>query len=135
MVRIILGVIAGFIVWSIVWLGSDQVLINLSPDWYGSHQHGFETAMLNESKFTPDSTILFMHLVRSVLISLMAGFIAAFIARENSKAPFALGVLLLLFGLMVQIMAWNYLPLWYHIVFLGSLLPVTVLGGRLRSRV
>ncbi len=28
MVRIILGVIAGFLVWSILWLGSDQVLIN-----------------------------------------------------------------------------------------------------------
>ncbi len=33
-----------------------------------------------------------MHLVRSIIISLMAGFIAAFVANENRKAPLALGI-------------------------------------------
>ena len=133
MVRIILGVIAGFLVWSIVWIGSDQVLMNLSSGWYGAHQLSFETAMLNQTPFTPDNTILVMHIVRSIIISLMAGFLAAFIANENKKAPLILGVLLLLFGLMVQIMAWNYLPVWYHVAFLALLVPVTVLGGKLKK--
>lgn len=133
MVRIILGVIAGFVVWSILWLGSDQVLILLSKSWYAQHQFRFEDAMLNQASFTPDNTILVMHLVRSIVISLMAGFLAAFIAGENRKAPLALGVLLFLFGLMVEIMAWNYLPIWYHGIFLVLLIPVTVIGGRLRS--
>jgi hypothetical protein len=135
MVRIILGVIVGFLVWSILWVGSDQVLMNSFRDWYGAHQKAFETAMLNESAFTPDNTILVMHLVRSIIISQMAGFLTAFIANENKKAPLALGILLLLFGLMVQIMAWNYLPVWYHAIFLLLLVPVTLIGGRLRSRV
>jgi len=135
MLRIILAVIVGFVVWSILWLGSDQVLINASKDWYGAHQHGFETAMLNETPFMPDSTILLMHLVRAVIISLMSGFLAAFIAGENKKAPLALGILLFLFGLMFEIMAWNYLPLWYHAIFLLLLIPVTVIGGRLRTRI
>ena len=56
MVRIILGVVVGFIVWSILWIGSDQVLISLSPQWYGSHQYGFEDAMNNGKPFAPDST-------------------------------------------------------------------------------
>lgn len=133
MVRIVLGVVAGFLVWSILWVGSDQVLINLFRSWYGTHQNAFETAMLNETAFTPDNTILVMHLVRSIIISLMAGFLAAFIANENRKAPLALGILLLLFGVMVQIMAWTYLPVWYHTIFLLLLVPVTVMGGRLRS--
>lgn len=133
MVRIILGVIVGFVVWSILWLGSDQVLINLSKGWYGKHQYAFEDAMLNQAAFTADNTILIMHLVRSVIISLAAGFIAVVIAGENRKAPFALGVLLFLFGLMVQIMAWSYIPVWYHAVFLLLLVPVTVIGGRLKA--
>ena len=133
MVRIILGVIVGFLVWSILWVGSDQVLINLFSSWYGTHQRGFETAMLNETPFTPNNTILVMHLVRSVIISIMAGFLAAFVANENKKAPLALGILLLLFGLMVQVMAWSYLPIWYHAISLLLLVPVTMIGGRLRS--
>ena len=135
MVRIILGVIAGFIAWSIIWVGSDQVLISASKDWYGAHQYAFQNAMINETAFTPDNTILIMHLVRSIITSLMAGFLAAFVAGENRKAPLALGILLLVFGLMVQMMAWSYLPIWYHVIFLGLLVPVTVAGGRLRSRI
>ena len=76
-----------------------------------------------------------MHIFRSILISIMAGYLAAVIAGENSKAPLWLGVLLLLFGLMIQLMAWSYLPLWYHLIFLLLLIPMSVLGGRLRSTV
>ena len=132
MLRIILGVVAGFIAWSIIWLGSDQVLITSSPLWYGNHQYGLQAAMTNQTSFTPDSTILLLHLVRGAVISIMAGFLAAFIARENRRAPLILGVLLLLFGIAVQAVAWRYLPLWYHLIFLGMLLPFTVLGGRLK---
>lgn len=135
MVRLILGVVAGFIVWSILWVGSDQVLINLSRDWYGAHQHGFENSIINGQPFTADTTILAIHIVRSIIFSLMAGFLAAFIANENRKAPLVLGILLLLFGIMVQVMVWNYLPVWYHLVFLGLLVPMTVAGGKLRSSV
>lgn len=133
MVRIILGVVAGFIVWSILWVGSDQVLINLSRDWYGAHQHGFENAIINGQPFSADTTILVLHILRSIVFSLMAGFLAAFIANENRRAPLFLGVLLLLFGIMVQVMVWNYLPVWYHIVFLALLVPMTLIGGRLKS--
>lgn len=132
MLRVILGVIAGFIAWSILWVGSDQVLIMLSPGWYGAHQEAFQKAMFNKSEFTPDNTILVMHLVRAVIITLMSGFLAAFIARGNRNAPLGLGILLFLFGAMVQAMAWSYIPIWYHIVFLALLIPVSIIGGRLK---
>ena len=133
MLRIILGVIAGFIAWSILWLGSDQLLISLSKDWYGNHQYAFQAAMVNKSSFTADTTILLLHLVRAVIISIMAGFIAAMVANENRRAPLILGVLLLLFGIGVQAMAWSYIPIWYHIIFLGLLIPMTILGGRMKQ--
>ena len=95
MLRVILGIVAGFIAWSILWVGSDQVIMMLSPGWYGAHQLGFEKAMTNKSEFTPDNTILIMHLIRAVIITLMSGYLAAFIARGNRNAPLGLGILLL----------------------------------------
>ena len=133
MLKIVLGVIAGFVAWSVLWLGTDQVLIMASPSWYGIHQDNFQLAMVNQDAFKPDATILIMHLIRAAIISIMSGFLAAFIAGENRKAPLILGVLLLAFGLMVEIMAWNYLPIWYHLVFLAMLIPFTVLGGKLKT--
>lgn len=133
MVKIVLGVIAGFIAWSIIWVGSDQVLMMASPSWYGAHQLGFEKAMVNQEPFTADTTILFMHLARAIVITLMSGFLAAFVSGENRRAPLILGVILLLVGITVQMMAWNYIPVWYHLVFLALLIPVSVIGGKLKQ--
>jgi hypothetical protein len=133
MVRIILAVIAGFLAWSILWVGSDQFLIQVAPDWYGAHQNAFQKAMFNNTEFAPDSTILGFHIVRSIIVSILSGFLAAVIAGENRRSTLALGILLLLFGLAVEIMAWSYLPVWYHVIFLLLLVPMTVLGGKLKK--
>ena len=76
MLRIILGVIVGFIVWSIIWVGSDQVMIG-AIGWYGEHQLAFEKAMVNKTPFTPLMSVLIMNIVKSMIISLIAGYIAA----------------------------------------------------------
>jgi uncharacterized membrane protein YeaQ/YmgE (transglycosylase-associated protein family) len=133
MLRVILGIVAGFIAWSILWVGSDQVLAMISPSWYGAHQAAFEKAMFNKTEFTPDSTILVVRLVISVIISIMSGFLAAVIAKGNRNAPLGLGILLLAVGVLVQALIWNYLPVWYHAVFLLLLIPMTILGGRLKK--
>ncbi len=135
MLRIILGVIAGFVAWSILWVGSDQALISFSPDWYGAHQRAFEAAMTNKASFTPDSTILFMHLFRAAIFSIMAGFLAAIVANENRKAPLVLGIILFIVGALVEAMVWTYLPVWYHLAFVVILIPLTILGGRMKQSV
>jgi uncharacterized membrane protein YeaQ/YmgE (transglycosylase-associated protein family) len=133
MIRIVLGIIAGFIAWSILWIGSDQVLMSLSPSWYGAHQLGFERAFFNKEEFTPDMTILLMHIVRSIIISLMAGYLTAIVANENRRSTLILGILLLIVGIMVEVSAWNYLPIWYHFLFLFLLIPVTIAGGKFKK--
>ncbi len=133
MLRIILGAIAGFIIWSILWVGSDTLLSAISPGWYGKNLSELAAAVNNKTAFTADSTILLVALVRSVIFSLVSGFAAASIARENTKSTLALGVLLLLFGIFIQSVYWNYVPLWYHIPFLLLLIPVTMIGGKLRK--
>jgi hypothetical protein len=132
MVRIILGVIAGFIAWSILWVGSDAVFSAISADW-GKTSTEFQEAVARQTPYTLSSTVLIALLVKSFIVSLISGFITALIARENTKSTFVLGVLLLLFGVFVQVGYWNYMPLWYHIPFLILLIPMTVLGGKLKK--
>lgn len=132
MVKVVLGVIAGFVAWTILWLGSDMVLMTLSPGWYGAHQLKLEQAFGLGEPFTADTTILLMHIVRSIIISVICGFLASTLAGENKRTPFILGILLLLFGIGVEVAAWNYLPVWYHLIFLLLLIPATLLGGKLK---
>lgn len=133
MLRIILGAIVGFVVWSILWVGSDAVLSLISPDWWGKTSADFRTAVASQTPYALSSVILICLLVRSVICSLISGFAAALIARENFKSTLLLGVLLLLFGIFIQAVYWNYMPLWYHIPFLLLLIPMSFLGGKLRS--
>lgn len=133
MFKMVLGVIVGFVAWSILWVGSDQVLILASPNWYGAHQQSIEIAMVNGEPFSPDQTILLLSLARGIIISVMSGFLAAFIAGENKRTPLILGVMLLVVGILVEAMAWNYLPIWYHIVFLLMIIPATLFGGKLKQ--
>ena len=133
MVRIILGVVAGFIAWSLLWIGGEEGLRMLSPGWYGAHQLEAEKAMFNRSEFTSDTTILMISLIRSIITSIVSGYLAAVIAGENNRTALILGALLLAFGLMVQIMAWNYMPVWYHAIFLILLIPMTLLGAKLKT--
>ena len=128
----ILGVVAGYIIWTILWLGSDAVFSAISTDW-SVKSADFRDAVANNASYTPDSVILIVLLVKSVIITIISGFAAAFIARENRKSTIVLGLLLLVSGIFVQVMHWNYMPMWYHILFLLMLIPMTVLGGRLRK--
>ncbi|HMS39885.1 MAG TPA: hypothetical protein PKE69_06640 [Pyrinomonadaceae bacterium] len=133
MLRIILAIIIGFIVWSILWVGSDMILMSALPDWYGKHHKELEAAVTNKTAFMSDSVILVIGLIRSVIFSIISGFLAALIAKENSKSTLGLGILLLTFGIFIQSIYWNYSPLWYHLSFLVLLIPMTVLGGKLKK--
>ena len=132
MLRIIAGIIAGFVVWTILWTGSDALFSALSPGWYGRHLNAFQAAVDNGSSYMADSIMLIIALIRSVVFSLIAGYIAAAIARENTKSTVGLSVLLLAFGIFIQSILWNYAPLWYHIPFLLLLVPMTIAGGKLK---
>jgi hypothetical protein len=133
MLRIILGIIVGFVVWSILWVGSDIIIAQISPHWYGNKLLELQWSINTKTPYTHDSTILLISLIRSVIFSLIAGYIAALVAGENKKSTLGLGILLVAFGIFIQSIYWNYMPLWYHIPFLALLIPVTYLGGKLRK--
>lgn len=132
MVRIILGVIAGFVVWSIFWIGSEALLIQISPAWYGKHYSAAETALMQGTKLETELLINIVNLIRSFLTSMAAGYIAALVAGEYRRSTMVLGVILIAVGIAVEYMFWNLAPAWYHVLFVLFLLPMTILGGRLR---
>ena len=132
MLRIVLGVIGGFIGWLIVWVGVEKTLSAIWPA-FGVHQRAFEEAIKNGGQFTAETTMLLTHVVVGSIISVMAGSLAALIAGENSRAPLFVGILLLLMGVMKAVMSWQYVPIWYHVIFTAILLPMAILGGRLIS--
>jgi hypothetical protein len=122
MLRIFLGIIVGFVVWSILWVGIDAVLRAV---WSGYDE--------SVKAMTFSTTMLIVPLVLSVFCSIISGFVAALIARENSISPLILGILLLIVGIFVQISVWDKIPLWYNLAFWILLIPMTILGGKLKT--
>lgn len=132
MVRIVLGVIAGFFAWAIVWFGSEKILSAIWPE-FGAHQRAFQAAIENGGQFTADTRLLLTHIVLGSIVSVMSGFLAALIAGENKRAPLVLGFLLLALGLLKAVMSWPYVPIWYHVIFTALLIPMTIMGGKLKT--
>lgn len=133
MIRSIVGAIVGFFAWSIVWVGSEKIFSAIWPAWYGAHQVAFEAAIANNGQFTPDKRILLMNIVRGAIVSMLAGYLAAVIARENKRSPLILGILLVAFDLLIVVLSWRLVPVWYGVIFTLMLLPMTILGGRLKA--
>ena len=130
MVRIVLGVIAGFFAWLIVWVGSEKILSAVWPA-FGVHQRAFEEAIKNGGEFTADTTLLLIQIVLGSIVSVLSGFLAALIAGENTRAPLVLGFVLLALGILKAVMSWPYVPIWYHVIFTAILLPMAIMGGKL----
>ncbi|MBA3599864.1 MAG: hypothetical protein H0W45_01290 [Acidobacteria bacterium] len=122
MLRIFLGVTVGFVVWSILWVGVDTILRAV----WTSYDESVKA-------MTFSSSMLIVPLVLSAVVSIISGFVAALISRENSKSSLILGILLLIVGIFVQMSVWDKIPLWYHLTFLILLIPMTILGGKLRT--
>ncbi|HMA00980.1 MAG TPA: hypothetical protein VKP02_01340 [Gemmatimonadaceae bacterium] len=118
-----LAVVAGYVLWSMLWLGLNQVLLILG--------------VLTPSTTEPltSATPLLLLLIGSVLLSLVSGYVAARIAGSAwALCVIVLGVMLLLTGIFVEIQVWYRIPLWYHVSFLVLLIPMTFLGARMRAR-
>ena len=132
MLRIALGVIAGFIAWLIVWFVSEKGLSAIWPA-FGVHQKAFEEAIKNGGEFTANSTMLLTHIVIGSIVSIMVGALATLIAGKDTYAPLIAGCLLLAMGIAKAAMSWQLVPIWYHVIFTAMLLPMAIVGGKLMA--
>ncbi|MFK7804228.1 MAG: hypothetical protein AB8G95_21520 [Anaerolineae bacterium] len=120
MLRSISAVVAGFFLWTVLWLGSNSLLSIVTPGSY------------NEDGSTDSALLLMVILLLSVIFSVISGSTTEKILVEEIAWPaWALGIALLAVGLLVQISFWAQFPLWYNILFLVLLIPAVLMGARM----
>ena len=129
--RPILAGILAFVLWNLVWVGSEALTAMLAPGWFGSHQTAFKNATLTGEAYTPELSILLFNLARGAVITLFAGFSAAVTGR-TVRSAFLVGLALFVFYLGIGYMTWHVNPVWYHVLFGSMLIPIAVLGGKFR---
>lgn len=122
MMKQILAVASGFILWSAGWLA------------YTASLRKFSLLPTDQTEAIHSVRPLVALLMGSCVLSLLAGFVAASLARSSSASvAIWLGLLLLIVGMFFQIQLWRLMPLWYHIPFLALLIPLCIIGARLRG--
>ena len=123
MIRAILAVIVGYVVWTVIWLAGGLALMPAIPD------------QPNDAGVYNDSLYLGISLVLSVICSIVCGIASGKIARRAMHpAVIVTALLLLLTGIGVQGSAWSGMPVWYHVPFLLMLVPFTLLGAKFGAR-
>ena len=123
MIRAILGVIAGYAAWTILWLGGNVLLF------------GEASRVIGEGQAFTAAGPLAGVIVLSVVCSIVAGLTAAKIAKSRAAgAVIVMALLLLATGVGVQLGVWSLMPVWYHLAFLVLIIPVTIASGRFGVR-
>lgn len=118
--RVVLAIIAGFVVWFAV-----ATVGNMAIRWLFPGYVEVERAM----NFSLG--MLVARLLLGAVASLAAGAACVVIGPSTRVAVYLFSPLLLAMFVPVHVNLWSKFPVWYHIVFLGSLIPLVVLGARL----
>jgi ABC-type uncharacterized transport system permease subunit len=120
--RAAFGAIAGFLVWMIVVTLSGFVLRGAWPAY---------AAVADAMTFT--LSMMIVRLAIGAVATLAAGWVAGMISRRSTIATLLPGVLLLIAFIPQHISLWEKFPIWYHLTFLLSLVPLTFAGGKLTA--
>ncbi len=78
--------------------------------------------------------MLAARLAIGALASVIAGCIAAWLAPASLRLPVWLGIALLVAFVPIHVRLWSSFPVWYHLLFLGTILPLVILGARRAPR-
>jgi hypothetical protein len=72
------------------------------------------------------------------LASLAAGAVTKAVSSSSRRVLLVLGAFLVAGFIPIHVQLWAKFPVWYHLVFLGTLVPLVLLGGTIipkRSRI
>lgn len=124
MKRSIFAVLGGIVVWVLV-----VSLLNRGL------RIGVAGYALAEPTMTFTLGMKVARLILGALASLAAGAATGRIAPSRTGLPWVLGAIILAAFIPAHIHVWAKFPVWYHLVFLGTLVPLVALGAALtRSR-
>src|SRR5262252_3169408 len=120
MLKITLAVIAGLVAWILLVTVSGLILRAAWPQY---------AAVAESMAFT--LPMLVARLAISAVTLLAAARITALVAPKATTATLLLGAILLVSFVPIHIDLWNRFPVWYHLTFLLTLVPLSVVGGQL----
>lgn len=123
MLKATIGALGGFVIWFVAATLGNLIVRALIPT-YGAA----------EAVMAFTLPMLLARLTVGFFSSLVAGFACSYVARQSRKAIYVLALLMLVFFLPVHYKLLVKFPVWYHVVFLGTLAPLIILGGMLRGR-
>lgn len=116
------AVAAALVTWILV-----ATVLNLPLRISWPHYHEAETT------FNFTFTMKLARLVLGAFSSLAAGFVAAWIGKERMRPALITAVILLGLFIPDHYLLWSKFPVWYHLTFLISLVPLTLFGAALRQ--
>src|SRR5215469_4660784 len=121
--KIAAAVITGLVTWFFI-----ATVVNLALRAWWPHYHEAETA------FNFTFAMKLARLLLGAISSLGAGFVAAWIDNRRMRGAILTGIVLLGLFIPGHYRIWDKFPVWYHLTFLVSLFPLTLLGAALTHR-
>ena len=118
----VLGVVVGLMMWFVAAVVAGVLLRSVWPEY---------VAASGDMSFTLPMKITRLSI--GALATFAAGGVTALIGR-SSRMAVVTGALLLLIFIPEHISLWDKFPIWYHLTFLASLVPLAVVGGRMADR-
>jgi hypothetical protein len=114
------AILAGLLVFAVVALAF----------WFAAHTGWPAYAEVEKQRaFTLDMQIT--RLAVGMLATLAAGAAASCLDHGVKQTVLLTGMVLLLISVVDHIYIWDQYPVWYHLVYLAYLVPLTLLGGHL----
>lgn len=118
--RTIAGILLAMAAWMVIALGAGAVMRQLWTAY---------AAAAATMAFT--GPMLGARLALGALATGAAGAVAARVAPRSRWVAWSTGVALLVLFVPQHVTLWAVFPVWYHVLFLASLVPLCGLGGRL----
>ena len=119
--RTIGSIVVGLIAWVVV-----VTLLNFGLRAAIPGYHAAETTLL----FT--GAMKAGRLIEAAIASFAAGMAVRAIAPASRAAPWVTGLIILALFVPVHIQLWSKFPVWYHLTFLLSIVPLVLLGATIR---
>ena len=123
MAKRILAVIAGLVVWVVIATVAGLIMRGAWPAY---------AAVADAMTFT--LPMMFARLSIGAVATLAAGWVTAVVSRRSTLTALTTGLILLVLFIPQHIMLWTRFPIWYHLTFLVSLVPLAYMGGQIAAR-
>ena len=128
MVRGVLGVVVGAVVWMVGFLALATVLAQLWPEFA---IHGRQWTRQGVFTFTPSMACC--NLVFWVLAEIGAGWVAGKISKRREAVWVLAGLVGIYLAVLHLVLYWPRFPWWYNLGVVIPAVPAVLLGGKLAN--